>query len=309
MAKKHYRVRHWKNYNRALIKRGCITVWIDQESINQWYQDKNSIKQRGRPQIYSNGAIITVLLLKQVYRLSLRSCQGFVESVIALLKLDLDVPSYTQVCRRQESVVLPKLPTFREPIHLVVDSTGLKVFGEGEWKVRQHGWSKRRTWRKLHIGIDENKKFIVTADLTQNNFADDKKLPDLVNQYKGSIRQVSADGAYDSHECFEFITAQGALATIPPQPNPKHKRKTRKDIRRSRDKIVWDIQKHGRERWKEKSGYHRRSLVENAFYRYKQILGEKLMSRKLDKQKKEALIKCHALNRMTLLGMPMSITI
>lgn len=306
MSKKDYRVRNWKDYNKSLINRGSITFWIDEKNIRSWYEQQSSTKSRGRPNKYSNVSIVTILLLKQVFHLTLRASQGFIQSLFKLIQLDLDVPSYTRICRRQKTVTLPKLPKLPESIHLVVDSSGLKIFGEGEWKVRQHGWSKHRMWRKLHIGMDEKSQLIVTALVTENNCGDDKKLSELLNQYKGNFHQVSADGAYDSHDCFDDITRRGAIATIPPQPNPRHKPKTENQIKRARDKVVWEIQTKGRKEWKRQSGYHRRSLVENGFYRYKQILGAKLTSRTLENQQIEALLRCHALNRMTLSSMPIS---
>jgi IS5 family transposase len=240
MSKKDYRVRNWKNYNKSLVNRGRITFWIDEESINNWYENKNLPKSRGRPKEYSDIAITTLLMLKQIYHLTLRGSQGFVESLFKLMNINLSVPCYTRVCRRQETIELPKLPICSESIHMVIDSSGLKIFGEGEWKVRQHGYDKRRTWRKLHIGIDEKSKLIVTALLTENNCGDDKKLPELLNKYEGKYHQVSADGAYDSHECFDLIAQRGAIATIPPQPNPRHKPKTEVQIKRARDKVVWE---------------------------------------------------------------------
>lgn len=305
MSKKDYRVRNWKDYNKSLINRGSITFWIDEKNIQAWYEQQFSTKNKGRPNKYSDIAITTILTIKQIYRLTLRSSQGFIQSLFKLMELNLDVP-YTRICRRQQTVSLPKLPVLGDNIHLVVDSSGLKIFGEGEWKVRQHGWSKHRMWRKLHIGMDEKSKLIVTALMTENNCGDDKKLPELLNQYAGTFHQVSADGAYDSHDCFDDITRRGATATIPPQPNPKHKTKNKDQIKRARDKVVWEIQQKGRKEWKQQSGYHRRSLVENCFYRYKQILGDKLTSRKLENQQIEALLRCHALNRITLGGMPIS---
>ena len=182
---------------------------------------------------------------------------------------------------------------------MVIDSSGLKVFGEGEWQVRRYGWSKHRTWRKLHIGVDEESKLIVAAILTGNDCGDDKQLPKLLKQYKGTIKQVSADGAYDSHDCFDQIREYGIRATIPTQDNPKHKKKRLEDIKRARDEVVWAIQESGRKEWKHESGYHRRSIVENTFYRYKGILGDRLKSHKLVNQITEALIRCYALNKMT----------
>lgn len=306
MSKKDYRVRNWKDYSKSLINRGSITFWIDENSLADWYEKNTFTKKRGRPKKYSNISIITILLLKQIYHLTLRASQGFTQSIFKLMQVNLNVPSYTRVCRRQETITLPKLPKLSGSIHIAIDSSGLKIFGEGEWKVRQHGWTKHRMWRKLHIGIDEKSKLIVTALMTENNCGDDKKLPQLLDQYEGEFYQVSADGAYDSHDCFDDITQRGAIATIPPQPNPKHKTKTEDQIKRARDRVVWEIQQKGRKEWKQQSGYHQRSLVENSFYRYKQILGDKLASRKLVNQQIEAMLRCHALNCITLGGMPIS---
>jgi transposase len=308
MSKRNYRIHNWKSYNAALINRGKITLWLDEESIKNWYA-LSPERKRGRTKKYSDMAIMTTLLLKQVYRLTLRACEGFMCSLVELLKLNIEVPCYTQISRRQSSIHLPRLPVKSNNIHIVIDSSGLKIFGEGEWKVRQHGYDKRRTWRKLHIGIDEKSKLIVTALLTENNCSDDKKLPELLTQYQGKIYQVSADGAYDSHDCFDYITRRGAIATIPPQPNPKHKPKLKEQIKRARDKVVWAIQQNGRKEWQQQSGYHRRSLVENGFYRYKQLLGDKLTSRQLQNQRAEAMIRCHILNKLTLNGMPHSVAV
>jgi IS5 family transposase len=306
MSKKDYRVCNWAHYNKSLINRGSITFWVDEKSLNEWYEAPASSKKRGRPRKYSNIAILTILILKQVYSRTLRASQGLTQSLFKLMQLNLDVPCYTRLSCRQSSVTLPKLPKLNESIHLVVDSSGLKIYGEGEWKVRQHGYDKRRTWRKIHLGMDEKSKLIVTTLVTENNCSDDKKLPELLDGYDGNVHQVSADGAYDSHDCFNDITRRGARAVIPPQPNPQHKPKTSKQIKQPRDKVVWEIQEKGRKEWKQESGYHRRSLVENAFYRYKQIFGGKLSSRKLVNQQVEAILRCHALNHMTLNGMPIS---
>lgn len=307
MPTRGYQVRNWKDYNKSLIGRGRVTFWIDEKAISEWYGNPSG--KPGRPNKYSDIAIITFLSLKQVYRLTLRAAQGFIESLFELMGIKLKVPSYTQICRRQKTVKLPSLPVCSESIHIVIDSSGLKIFGEGEWKVRQHGYDKRRTWRKLHIGLDQKTKLIVTALLTENNCGDDKKMPELLEKYEGKVYQASADGAYDSHACFDVIAQRGAIATIPPQPNPKHKTKNENQIKRTRDKVVWQIQQLGRQEWKRQSGYHRRSLVENGFYRYKQLLGDTLSSRKLENQEVEALLRCHILNKITLNGMPVSVVI
>jgi hypothetical protein len=309
MGKSHYRVRNWKEYNKVLVDRGNITVWIEEKSIQKWYAKPSKKGKRGRRQKYSDVAVQTMLVLKQVYGLDLRRCEGFTQSLLKILGVEIKALSYTQLCRRQASVKLPKLPCLSGPIHMVIDSTGLKVFGEGEWKVRRHGWSKHRMWRKWHIGVDEKSKLIVSSELTGNESSDDKVLPIILKHYPGKIYQVSADGAYDSHAVHDEIEQYGALGVIPPQPNPQHKPKRKEDIKKRRDEIVWSIQEIGRAEWKKQSNYHRRSLVENCFSRGKQLLGEKLAARTLENQRTEVMVKCHILNTMTLLGMPSSVAV
>lgn len=304
-----YRIRNWPDYNRSLIARGDISLWLNGPAIKEWYEKDRTLEQ-GRPRKYSDHAIISFLIIKSIFKLDLRRTQGLLQSIFKLIGWKVAIPSYTQVCRRQKSIKLPKLSTLQKEIHLVVDSSGLKVFGEGEWKVRQHGYDSRRTWRKIHLGIDEKSQLIVSAELTKNSCGDDKVLPNLLSSYQGKITQVSADGAYDSHACFDAINEIGAIPTIPTQPNPMHKPKIKSKLRnKARDHVAWKIQEMGRRTWKICSSYHRRSLVETCFSRFKGILGGQLKARIFDNQEKEALIKCHILNRLTSLGLPKSIAL
>ncbi|HEO1743192.1 TPA: IS5 family transposase, partial [Klebsiella pneumoniae] len=156
-------------YNKALINRGSLTFWLDDEAIQAWYESATP-SSRGRPQRYSDLAITTVLVIKRVFRLTLRAAQGFIDSIFALMNVPLRCPDYTSVSKRAKSVnVSFKTSTRGEIAHLVIDSTGLKVFGEGEWKVRKHGKERRRIWRKLHLAVDSNTHEVVCADLSLNN--------------------------------------------------------------------------------------------------------------------------------------------
>ena len=152
-----YRVKNWSSYNRALVARGSLTVWLDDGLWKQWYAQGPS--QRGAQFVYSDPTIEWMLTMRVLLGLPLRQTQGFIQSLLDLMGLALAVPDYSTLSRRQGAlaVVLPKKQpdSLDSPMHLVVDSTGLKVYGEGEWKVRQHGWTKRRTWRKLHVGVNE----------------------------------------------------------------------------------------------------------------------------------------------------------
>jgi hypothetical protein len=197
-----------------------------------------------------------------------------------------------------------------ESLHLVIDSSGLKVFGEGEWKVRQHGYSQRRTWRKLHLGIDESSGEIVTAVMTGNDVSDGEVIEDLLDQVEGEISQVSADGAYDHKDCYIAIRNRGATATIPPRSGARiWQHGNSKGERLCRDENLRRCRKDGRAKWKKESGYHRRSKAENSFFRYKTIIGSTLRARKFANQATEAFIGCLILNKMLETGRPDSYVI
>jgi len=246
-----------------------------------------------------------MIMLKAVYHLPQRGTQGLVNSVVGLLQLDLPVPHHTILAKRAAGleVTLPR-QSRRASLHVVVDATGLKVYGEGEWKVRQHGYSKRRTWRKLHIGMDEATGEVLAAVASDKDMADKHVLPDLLEQISGPITQLSGDGGYDYTTCYEALAETGARVTIPPRSNARlHPQDERL---RARDKNLRAIERVGRKVWKKRSKYHRRSLVETAFMRLKSIFGEKLSARQFDNQATEMFVRCAALNRMTHLGMPQS---
>jgi hypothetical protein len=188
---------------------------------------------------------------------------------------------------------------------MVVDSTGIKVYGEGEWKVRQHGYSRRRTWRKLHLGVDEATGEFVAVAVTTNDFKDSQLLPDLLAQVAGEIKQVSADGAYDSPNCYDAIRDRKARAAIAPQKRARiWQHGNTKAERHIRDENLREIRRKGRRQWKRESGYHRRSLAETAVFRVKTIFGERVSARSFEGQAAQLLVRCAALNRMTHLGMP-----
>jgi IS5 family transposase len=303
-TKQQYRIRNWSDYNKALVGRGSLTLWFDEEAIESWLNHERSGK-RGKPRLYADACILCMLTLKAVYHLPQRSTQGLISSLMQLMGLALPIPHHTILSKRAKSLEV-SLPRQRrdQPIHLVVDATGFKIFGEGEWKVRVHGYSKRRTWRKLHIGMDEATGEIVAAVASDKDMADKHVLPDLLAQIDEEIAQVSADGGYDYTTCYEAIAERKARAVIPPRRNA---RLHPKDERlRARDRNIKTIRRVGRKQWKKRMKYHRRSLVETAFMREKCIFGEKLSARKFDNQATEMFIRCATLNRMTHLGMPES---
>lgn len=307
--KKQYKVRNWKEYNQALVDRGSILFWITEEAIRNW-EEQHKTGKRGKPRIFSNTAIETALTLAQVFHIPLRATEGFLKSILQKLGVSVPIPDYSTLSVRGKDlpVKIRVHSLCPEPLHIVVDSTGIKVYGEGEWKVRQHGWSKRRTWKKLHIGVDETTGDILLGEVTGNNVADCDMLTPILNQLpkKQSIAQVSADGAYDKRICYTGLKERGVLhIAIPPQHNARiWSHGNLKGVRHARDENLRRIREMGRKQWKIESDYHRRSLVETAMFRLKTIFTDRVSARLFDTQRTQLLLRCKALNRMTMLGMP-----
>ena len=303
--KPQYRIRNWSEYNAGLKQRGSLTFWIEESVLEQWVVQELSGKP-GASILYSDLAIQTMATVKAVYRLAGRQCQGFLESIFELMGINLPVPDHSTLSRRlgQLSIELPVLPK-QSARHVVVDSTGVKVYGEGEWKTRQHGVSKRRTWLKLHLGVDEATGEILAAVATTNDFHDGEVLNDVLAVIDEPIEQVSTDGAYDHRHCYDEIAAKGAKAVIPPRKDAviwQHGNRNSKP--HARDENLRSIRKHGRKRWKRDSGYHRRSIAETTMFRLKAIFGGNLSARQFDNQAVELFIKCAALNRMIQIAEP-----
>lgn len=307
-----YNITNWKEYNAALERRGSLTLWIDPSVIASWYSTQAVAPKRGRREIYSDAAIVLSLTLQTVYHLPYRQTEGFLRSVFQMMGITVTVPDYSTVNRRAKSVEVPlEARTCRGSVHVVVDSTGVKVYGEGEWKTRQHGISKRRTWKKLHLGIDESSNIILSAAITSNAVDDAAMLPKLLEQARqhcpDGIGQCSADGAYDKMKCYD--TLGDIRATIPPRKGAKiHRHGNRKAVpTHPRDENIRAIRDKGRKAWKQESGYHRRSKAEVAMFRYKTIFGETMNARETQRQEREGQIKCRILNLMTHNGMPKSV--
>ena len=300
-----YRVRNWSKYNKSLVQRGSLTVWVSPEVLTAWTAVPPSGK-RGHPRRYSDVAIEGMATLRAVYHLAQRATQGLLASIFQLMSVTVPVPSYSTLSRRQQTldIQLPKRKP-GEGVHLVVDSTGVKVFGEGEWKVRQHGYTKRRTWKKLHVGVDEATGEILAMAVTDNSVADHEALPGLLDQIDEPVKQVSADGAYDKRPAYDAIRKQEAIATIPPRRSARiWQHANSKQERLSRDENVRAIRKHGRKTWKQTSGDHRRSLAETTMSRFKRILGPTITTRTFASQTTEIKVRCKILNTMTQLGTP-----
>lgn len=309
MGKVAYRIKNWGEYNRALINRGNLTVWIPEDLENSWYEAPiEGPRSRGRSQVYSNTCIGVGLTIRSLFHLPLRATQGFLEGFFKLLQVDLRVPNYTCLSRRGGDLEVNyySKKAKKKPVDLVIDSTGLKIFGEGEWKMRTHGKAKRRTWRKLHVAVDPKTFETISMELTSCKTHDDEMMAPLLKNQK-NIGKVYADGAYISKNCFDAIAAAGGQGVIALRTGTGLVKKDPTKGQDLRNHLVRDIRKAGgRSVWKKISGYHRRSLVETQMFRFKTIFGPKLANRVFKNQANESKIKIFILNTMTALGMPNS---
>jgi hypothetical protein len=266
-------------------------------------------KQRGSQFDYSDQAILMMLTVKEVFHLTNRGVEGFMRSIFQLRKINLPVPDHSTLSKRGKDlkVSLPKKNS--QSLNIVMDSTGLKIYGEGEWKVRMHGASKRRTWRKLHIGAHPDDGEIQAVLLTENGVSDDQAVEGLLEQIEQTILDFAADGAYDKRRVYDILNAHSPEVNIliPPRKNARiWQHGNSKTERLKRDQNLRAIRKLGRREWKEQSGYHVRSLAETIMFRLKTIFGNDLSTRLMETQTTQALIRCMALNQMTHLGMPQS---
>lgn len=205
MGKSKHKISNWKQYNQALVQRGSLTVWMDEQAIQQWHCQTHH-GRRGRGFHYSDSAIETALMLKAVFKLPLRALEGFINSLFQLMNVPLQSPDYSCISKRAKTVEIKyRLPSHGPVAHLVIDATGLKVYGEGEWKIRKHGKEKRRVWRKLHLAVDAATHAIVAAEVSLETVGDNEVLPTLLNPLRRKIEQVSADGAYDTKACYALL--------------------------------------------------------------------------------------------------------
>jgi hypothetical protein len=302
IPKARYRVTNWPDYDAALVRRGSLTVWFTEEAVAAWHAPATG--ERGGQPIYSAIAIETGLTLRLVFHQPLRQTEGLLRSVADLLGVAIAIPDHTTLSRRGGKLrILPKPIDRSEPLHLLIDSTGLKIYGEGEWLDQKQGIRSRRRWRKRHLAIDATTQEIVASDLTPDDVGDVSAVPDLLDQIDTDVTSVTADGAYDGQPVAERHPE--AAVIIPPRVTAVPSETTSTQ----RDRHLAEIEQHGRMTWQSRSGYNRQSLVETTMYRYKTIIGRRLYARTLPNQRTEAKLGCNALNRMTELGMPASVRI
>lgn len=306
-----YKVKNWSAYNESLVNRGDITVWFDEELIENW-QHANDKPKVGRPFVYSDDAMMFALMLKVMFQLPYRQTEGLLRAIVKLSDVALSVPDYTSIAKRADSLDVNIDPGKAQgPIDLVVDSTGLKVFGEGEWKVRKHGAEKRRVWRKIHLAVDPNTHYIHAQLTTENNVHDCEVVDELLDQIKVPVGSFRGDGAYDTFKVYQRLINDKIDPIIPPRCNAVATEaefiEVEDKMPHPRDCTVWAIEAGGLKQWKKDTDYSQRSNAETAMFRLKRAFGERLFSRKSIRQVTEVAVRCKLLNCFVAIGMPLGV--
>ena len=309
IPKQKYKITNWREYDASLRQRGSLTMWFSDEAIEAWTAAPRTT--RGGQPWYSALAILTALTLRAVFRLALRQTEGLIGSVIHLLGLALAVPDHTTLSRRAATLEVPRPRSSAgagadaEPVHLLVDSTGLKLCGAGEWLLEKHGTKTRRSWRKLHIGVDADTGQIVASALTTNDVDDGSQAGLLLDQVMGAVASFRGDGAYDSDNVSTAVAERHpeAAVVVPPRSTAVPS-DTAATAPTQRDRHLQHIAEHGRMAWQKASGYTKRARAEAAISRLKRVIGDGLRSRTDERQATEVDIAVHALNRMLELGRP-----
>ena len=301
-----YRVKNWREYEQSLRARGDITLWISQDAIDAWRAPMTG--KRGAQPVYADIAIETALALRLLFHLPLRQTEGFLGSVLRLMGLSLPCPDHTTLSRRNATVTIQRRVE-RAPqgvVSVIVDSTGLKICGQGEWHAHKHGDKKRRRWKKLHVGVDDE-GCILASCVTNGHEQDPSQAPELLSQIDGDTERFVADGIYDQQPVYDAVEdhSPGARVIIPPRKNAALSR-TAATSPTQRDKHLAAIERDGVFAWKRTSGYYAQSHAENAFSRYKRTFGDHMRAKRDASQEREAAIACELLNRMRALGRPQS---
>ena len=297
-----YRVKNWAEYDKALRDRGDITLWISQDAIDAWTPPQTG--KRGAPPVYSDLAIETALSLRLIFDQPLRQTEGFLRSILRLMDLALPCPDHTTLSRRNDTVAIrrkiDRAP--QGPVDVIVDSTGLKVCGQGEWHSQKHGEKKVKRWKKLHVGVADEGQ-IVASTVTESNEQDPSQVPDLLDQIDEEIARFIGDGIFDQEPVYAAVEAHspGARVIIPPRkdavPSPMAE-----TAPTQRDQHLLEIERTDRFQWKRTSGYYDQAHAENVFSRFKRTFGDRLRAKRDEAQERETSLACELLNRMLELG-------
>ncbi len=310
IPRQRFKVTNWREYDASLRGRGSLTVWFTDEAIASWKAEPRTT--RGGQPTYSGMAILTALTLRAVFRLALRQTEGLIGSVMSLLGLDLAVPDHSTLSRRAATVEVPRPRACpgAGPLHLLVDSTGLKLCGAGEWLHEKHGTRVRRSWRKLHLGVDADTGRIVASLLTTRDVDDGSQVGPLLDRIEEPLASFTGDGAYDQEGVTASIGSRhpDAAIIVPPRSTavPSEAAETAPT---QRDRHLRAIAEHGRMAWQAASGYTRRARAETAMSRFKRVIGDALRSHADERRATEVEVAVHVLNRMLDLGRPNSVRI
>lgn len=309
MTKKVYRVRNWSEYNKGLVSRGSLFIWFKKEHLQ-------SAQGHGN-RVYSDLLICCALTLRQLYHLPYRATEGFLRSLIRLNQLDIPTPNYSTLCRRAQTLKIDLgVKSTDTPRHILIDSTGVQVVGEGEWKRLKHGESRCQVWKKLHRALDANSLDIVALEVSESVGHDGSYLAHLIDQIKGPIAQITGDGAYDKQPCYESAYKRRAKPVFPPQHNACVQRnKIKKNPALiPRDELIMRLnaatdKEEELRLWKKENSYHRRSLIETNMSRLNTIFSAQMTARTPENQVTELAIRCRIINRMNTLGLPKSVVV
>ena len=306
-----YRVTNWSEYDRGLVQRGDVRFWIDEAVVEDWIAPWH--KCPGGQRRYSNTAIVATLTLGSVYRLPLRQAEGFVRSLFALMGIEIPVPDHTTLARRRRTVAIDmRTSAHPKPVDIVLDSTGLKFYGAGEWDRAKHG-ERRRAWRKLHVSVDPATSEIVAHELTNSDTSDAAMAGPLVAGSGGNIRRVIADGAYGGAPVTKAIRAARPARSPPriiiPPPAKSIPPRGQAHGGSERERHCAAIAMHGRMNWQKEHGYGLRSLAETGIGRLKGLTGGTLRARTFGAQQKEVAIDISVLNQQIRAAKPVTIRV
>jgi DDE family transposase len=303
IPRQRHRVTNWPDYDASLRQRGSLTVWFTAEAVEAWAAEPRTT--RGGQPWYSALAILTALTLRAVFRLAYRQAEGLIGSIVGLLGLALRVPDHTTLSRRAATLEVPRPRSGSEPMHLLVDSTGLKLCGAGEWLAEKHGTRTRRSWRKLHLGVDADTSRIAASALTTNDVDDGSQAGPLLDQVAGPVACFTGDGAYDQDGVYAGVAERHPEAAIivPPRSTAVPSKTAESEPTR-RDRHLRHIAEHGRMAWQKASGYSKRARAEAAIGRWKRVIGDGLRAQTDERRATEVDVAVHALNRMLELGRP-----
>ena len=303
IEKMSFKVQNWPEYEAGLRRRGSLTLWIEDAVLARW----QSIGPLGQAR-YRDIAIETSLMLRTAFKMALRQTEGLMNSVLTLMNPTITAPDHTTVSRRAVGLTVTKSPSApKGPLHVLIDSTGLQVFGAGQWLEEKHGARSRRTWRKLHLAVDANSGMIVAQTLTDQHMDDPSQVGSLLAQIEEKTGKVIADGAYDGAPTYQSIAQHGDAIEVVIPPRKTAVSSNEQSPPNQRDRHIDMINNEGRLAWQEATGYGQRALVETTMGRYKSIIGPRLRARGFQAQQTEAAIGVAVLNRMLAAGRPNSV--